>query len=141
MRNIALLFMFLLVTNVASGQNEPEDYVKSFFSLIAEGKFTEAIENLPTNEKFNSDTSYTFKLLKRLEITTKTTGDYCGYELIEKEEISPSYVVYTYFIKYTNEPVRIQFMFYKPKDTWQVNNVSIAGQARQTAARRPGFRM
>ncbi len=143
MRNLALLSMlFIALTNFTYAQNEPEDYIKSFFDLVAQGKYTEAIDKMPTNEKFDTDTSYTSRLLAKLELLAKKSGEYCGYELIEKEEVSPSYIVYTYFIKYLNAPEQIQFTFYKPKDAWQVNHIAVSAQARQGMGmgRRPGFR-
>jgi len=141
MKAITVLTILFLAANFSIAQNEPEDYVKSFFALVAQGKITEAIEKMPTNEKFDSDTSYAAKLHTRLETAAKNSGEYCGYELIEKEEVSPSYVVYTYFIKYLNAPQQIQFTFYKPKDSWQVNNINLTAQARQASAKRPGLRM
>jgi hypothetical protein len=69
-------------------------------------------------------------------------GEYCGYELIEKEEVSPSYVVLTYFIKYYNAPQKIQFTFYKPKDSWQVIQINLNLQHTPAAVgnRKQGFR-
>ncbi len=140
MRNIAFVSILLLATNFTFAQNEPEDYVATFFNLLGQGKISEAIHKIPTNNKFDSDTSYTSKLLTKLELLSKNSGEYCGYELIEKEEVSESYIVYTYFIKYMNVPQQIQFIFYKPKDAWQINHIALSGQARQAANRRPGFR-
>jgi len=140
MRNITLISVLLLVVNSSFAQNEPEDYVATFFNLVGQGKISEAIEKMPTNDKFDTDTSYTLKLLNKLELLSKNSGEYCGYELIEKEEVSESYIVYTYFIKFMNAPQQIQFIFYKPKDTWQINHIALSAQARQAANRRPGFR-
>ena len=141
MRNTLLVFVLLIVSNIILAQNEPEDYLATFFDLVGKGKITEAIEKMPANEKFDSDTSYTAKLLTKMEQLTQNSGEYCGYEIIEKDEVTASYIVYTCFIKYMNVPLQIQFVFYKPKDAWQINHIALSGQARPTAAgRKPGFR-
>jgi hypothetical protein len=141
MRNIAIVSVLLLAANLSIAQNEPEDYVKSFFDLVAQGKITEAIASMPANEKFENDTSYMAKLQTKLIELAKTSGEYCGYELIEKEEVSASYVIYSYFIKYLNAPQRIQFIFYKPKESWQINHIGLTNQPRPTQARRNNMRM
>ena len=141
MKIIVLLTMFFLAANLSIAQNEPEDYAKLFFDLVAQGKITEAITSMPTNEKFESDTSYLTKLQTKLVELAKSSGEYCGYELIEKEEVSASYVIYTYFIKYMNAPQKIQIVFYKPKDSWQVNHIGITNQARQAQTKRSNVRM
>lgn len=139
MKIIALLSVLLMATNFTYTQIEPETHIKNFFEQVSKGNLREAIEVLPTNQKFESDTSYATRLLTRLEIAQKNSGEYCGYELIEKNEVSPSFITYTYFIKYSNAPQRIQFTFYKPKEIWQVINISLnAQQGRQMPNRRQG---
>ena len=140
MRNIALISVFFILTGLSYAQNEPEDYIATFFDLAGQGKIKEAIEIMPANNKFENDTSYASKLLARLEVLRKNSGDYCGYELIEKEEVTESYIIYTYFMKFMNAPQKIQFVFYKPKDAWQVNHISLTNQSRQGASRQFGPR-
>ena len=140
MRNIAIISVLFILTGLSYAQNEPEDYIASFFDLAGQGKIKEAIDMMPANNKFENDTSYTSKLLARLGVLEKNSGDYCGYELIEKEEVTESYIIYTYFMKFMNVPQKIQFVFYKPKDAWQVNHISLANQSRQGASRQFGPR-
>lgn len=136
MRNIALISVFFILAGLSYAQNEPEDYIATFFDLAGQGKIKEAIETMPANNKFENDTSYTSRLLTRLELLSQKSGEYCGYELINKEEVTESYIIYTYFMKFMNAPQKIQFIFYKPKDTWQVNHIALANQSRQQGANR-----
>jgi len=139
MKNILLTSFICLLVNSVSAQNDPDAIVKTFFDLAGAGKYQQAIEAMPSTHKCESDTSYSTKLLSRLEMIGENAGEYCGYELVEKEEVSPSYITCTYFMKFMNAPHQIVFTFYKPKDTWQVININITGQARRGGqpAKRP----
>ena len=111
MRNIALFLTLLLGTGILFAQETPEEYIKSFFDLVGQKKYSEAIEIMPGNKRLENDTSYLSKLENRLEMAGNRAGEYCGYELISKEELTPSYVTYNYFIKYLNVPQKTQFIF------------------------------
>jgi hypothetical protein len=143
MRTIAFFLITFLSVGIARAQNTPEDYTKLFFDLLGQKKYSEAIEQMPVNTKLENDTSYTSKLLGKLEMVGEKAGEYCGYELIEKEEVSPSYITLTYFIKYYNVPQKIQFTFYKPKDAWLLINVNLNVQGRSAGngSRKPGMKV
>lgn len=143
MRTLAFFLIAFITLGFAKAQSSPEDYTRTFFDLVGQKKYAEAIEQMPVNKKLENDTSYTTKLLGKLEMVGEKAGEYCGYELIEKEEVSPSYMVLTYFIKYFNAPQKIQFTFYKPKDAWQVINVNLNVQGRSAGngSRKPGMKV
>jgi hypothetical protein len=134
MRTIAITLILVISAGFAFAQTTPEDYTKTFFDLVGQKKYTEAIEKMPVNKRLENDSSFTTKLLGKLEMAGNKAGEYCGYELIQKEEISPSFVMYTYFIKYYNFPQKIQFTFYKPKDEWLVTQINPLIQNNPTTA-------
>jgi hypothetical protein len=133
MKTSALIMILSVCFCIASAQNTPEEIAKEFFNLVGQKKYTEAIDKLPASAQLINDTAFNTKLKAKLNSLESRNGEYCGYELIEKDEVSPSYLVYTYFIKYTEQPHRIQFIFYKPKDRWQVIQVILNVQTRAVA--------
>ncbi|MBN1950918.1 MAG: hypothetical protein JW801_06915 [Bacteroidales bacterium] len=127
MKKITLFIILGFLMTLASAQTTPEEYTKLFFDKIEKSDFEGAFQALPMGDLIADDSSSTTNLVKKLEDNAKQMGKYCGFELISTEETSPSFISYTYFIKYKNAPQRIVFVFYKPEDTWQVNRVNIAG--------------
>lgn len=98
--------------------------------------YSQAVDYLvSSNPNLKNDSTIITRLAKNLEVAHMRNGVYCGYELIEKDQVSASYTTYVYFIKYINNPVRIQIDFYKPKERWQVNNVQLIRQGREQEGR------
>jgi hypothetical protein len=139
--------MLIIVLSIFSltycySQNSPEIIAKNFFTHLQAGNNDKAIESLPLGSNLESDTTLSVKLLAKLQENTTSFGEFCGYELIEQNEITESYIISEYLIKYLDAPRRIQFVFYKPKDQWQVNQVNINFRERQTSAQnRPARRL
>lgn len=61
---------------------------------------------------------------QKLNQSTIDLGKYYGYELIgvHKAGESESLVIYSYLIKYEFQPIRFQFVFYKPLDKQMIYN-------------------
>lgn len=53
-------------------------------------------------------------------------GDCNGFEVFNIKEYSPSVHLYKCFFKYERTPVIFNFIFYKYKDTWQLNAVNFS---------------
>jgi len=126
-------FLFLLGSYQFSfGQETPESMVGTFFSSIAEGNFSQAIDYLlSTNQNLKNDSTLEATFTNNLKASHARNGVYCGYELIEKEQVSESFVNYSYFIKYMDNPVKINFTFYKPREKWQVNSVQLVPRTKE----------
>jgi hypothetical protein len=139
MRTIVLFLSLLLNAGVLLAQQTPEEYIKTFFGLVGEKKYTEAIEKMPVNKRLENDTSYLSKVEIKLATAGNRAGEYCGYELIEKEELTPSYITYNYFIKYYNAPQKVQFVFYKPKNEWMLIQINLNVQGVQGMGMGPGM--
>ena len=142
MKKISFLALLSIFVALVSAQTEPEEYVKVFLSEVGKANFKSAIELMPLSDKMKEDTASMKNLLANLGKNADELGKYYGYELISKEEISPSLIHYTYFIKYQDSPQRILFVFYKPGEKWQLNRISLTGSTpqRQAANRQQRFR-
>jgi hypothetical protein len=141
MKTTAFLFVLFISTGCVVAQNTPEDHIKNFFDLVGQNKYSLAIEELPASKLLKEDTAFNSKLETKLNMLGLKSGEYCGYELIEKEEVSASYMVLSYYIKYLYFPQKIQFTFYKPRESWQLTQVALNIQNRPAAnTKKQGFR-
>lgn len=103
-------------------QGNPEIIIQAFFEnyeskgagsavdeLYATNPWTsriqDAINNVRTQlERFNED----------------LVGKYHGYEKLTTKKIGESYVLYSYFIKFDRQFLRLTFQFYKPDKKWRL---------------------
>ncbi len=139
MKKVLSLLLLLTISGLTQSfsQNSPDLIIENFFSLLKAGNPKGAIESLPVGSNIKSDTSFTAKTVSILLENQKSLGKYCGYELIGENEVTASYIISDYLIKYLNAPRRIQFIFYKPVDNWQVNmvNLNVRGNQSNTGKR------
>lgn len=63
-------------------------------------------------------------LKKDLVRTAESLGGYNGYELISTHSAgkSKSLIIYSYLLKYQNQPMRFMLTMYKPDDQWMIYN-------------------
>ena len=68
-------------------------------------RIQDAINNVKTQlERFNED----------------LVGKYHGYEKLTTKKLGQSYVLYSYFIKFDRQFMRLTFQFYKPDSEWRL---------------------
>jgi len=103
-------------------QNNPETIIQDFFEnyeskgagvavdeLYATNPWTsriqDAINNIKTQlERFNED----------------LVGKYHGYEKLTTKKLGDSYALYSYFIKFDRQFLRLTFQFYRPDNEWRL---------------------
>ena len=51
-------------------------------------------------------------------------GEYYGFELLSEKTAGQNIKTVSFILKYDREPIRFTFFFYKPKEKWQLNNLS-----------------
>lgn len=116
-----LLLVVFSFSNL-NAQKDPEVMIQDFFEnyetkgssiaideLYATNPWTsriqDAIENVKTQfERFNKD----------------LVGEYYGYEKLTTKKLGESYVLYSYFIKFDRQFLRLIFQFYKPDQEWRL---------------------
>jgi hypothetical protein len=51
-------------------------------------------------------------------------GEYYGYELITEKRAGESYIIKSFLAKYERQPLRFNFVLYKPNTKWVLQNLS-----------------
>jgi len=94
-------------------------YIETFFKKYKTSSDSAIDYLFGTNKLF---TNYVqINLLKsKLDSLELNLGKYEGRELISQKSAGTSLVIYSYLVKHENQPVRFIFMFYKPKDQWEL---------------------
>jgi hypothetical protein len=94
-------------------------YIETFFKKYKTSSDSAIDYLFGTNKLF---TNYVqINLLKsKLDSLVLNIGKYEGRELISQKSAGTSLVIYSYLVKHENQPVRFIFMFYRPKDQWEL---------------------
>ena len=106
-----------------SAQNSTRDITDKFFSLYADDPGN-AIEYGFSTNKWVMEKNMAAVENVRLKLLNLITliGDYRGYEMINEEIIGESLKLQSYMMKYDRQPIRFTFIFYRPADSWVVQN-------------------
>ncbi len=126
MKKIILFAFTLVLTAKLSAQSTPEDILTPFFKEYAKNPAKAVDEIYATNP-------WTIRIKDGIETmknevnkyTVEYVGKYWGYELITKKQLSESFVLYSYMIKYDRQPMRFIFKLYKPNDKWTLLSFKI----------------
>ena len=98
----------------------PEEYSKKFFEIYST-KPADALDYIFSLQQMTRDLKNDISEIKKnLKNTIGAIGGYDGYELIAEKQINSSMKLLSYMVKYDRQPIRFIFIFYKPKDVWNV---------------------
>lgn len=119
-RSILITVFILSVFNVL-GQDKGEDIINIFFKQY-ETNPTKAVEDIFNTSPYNGRMRDGIDNIKNelSKLTIDYVGKYYGHELIVKKQLSGSFVLYSYLIKYDRQPLRFIFKMYKPNDKWML---------------------
>ncbi|PQJ23482.1 hypothetical protein [Tenacibaculum sp. SG-28] len=100
-----------------------ESKIVSNFFKTYDGKPQKAIEDIFNSNKWlNFEKSQKETVFLKLNNLISQLGSYQGYETIKSINIGKSYRVISAIAKYDRQPLRFNFILYKPLDKWQVQN-------------------
>ncbi len=103
-------------------QNSPEIIIKDFFKNYESQGAGIAVDKLYGTNPWTSRIQDAINNVKtQLEqFNEDLVGKYHGYEKITTKKIGESYVLYSYFIKFDRQFLRLTFQFYKPENEWRL---------------------
>ncbi|MEQ1797081.1 MAG: hypothetical protein ABL872_03960 [Lacibacter sp.] len=119
MKKLLFLATVTMLSLTSSGQSKPEEILNSFFKEYSKDPAS-AVENIYATNTWSSRMKDGIETMKNEvnKYTVAYVGKYYGYELITKKQLSESFILYSYMVKYDRQPMRFIFKFYKPNDKW-----------------------
>jgi hypothetical protein len=141
-RYLGILFIVFAASILcAKGQESPESISSVFFQKLEQSGSVDAVDYIySTNPYIMDDTARINKTRNEFKSLEKTRGNYCGYELISKEETSASFITYSYLVKYEKAPLIVDIFYYKPKQLWQVTFVEVTNPIKNDRERNQGMK-
>lgn len=118
--------ILLLFCGLSYSQASSDEIIKTFFTDYSKNP-SKAVE------KIYQTNVWTMRLADGIEemknevnkFTVDYIGKYYGNELIVKKQLSDSFVLYSYMLKYERQPIRFIFKLYKPNDKWILFSLKI----------------
>jgi|SRR6185295_17393602 len=122
MRQIA---MFVVATMLAakawSADGDYQPLIDRFFVKYEKGKIDDAIDELYSTNKWVAQLADGIGNLKnQLHGLVPLVGSYRGRELIGTASIGGRLVHVTYMVLYDRQPLRMEFVLYRPQDAWTI---------------------
>ncbi|CAL2104426.1 conserved exported protein of unknown function [Tenacibaculum sp. 190130A14a] len=118
---LTLLIVTVFSTSILKAQST-EEITKEFFKTYEKSPQKAIDYAFGTNKWMDRNQDGIENVKNQLNNLLGLVGDYCGYEKITEKSIGESYKLVSYMIKYDRQPIRFTFIFYKPKNKWQVLN-------------------
>jgi hypothetical protein len=124
MKKLKLLIALILIQTLSFGQNDslntPEKICDHFFFLMQDNS-DNAIEYLfATNPFFDLSNMPQLADIKGKLNKLFYYGNLHGWDFSSKRELSPNLAQYVYIARYTRQPIKVEFNFYKPDKRWQI---------------------
>ena len=124
MKKILLGLLLVSVFCIGKGQsdslNTPEKLVDHFFFLMQDNSDNAVDFLFSTNPFFDIERMPQLEEIKGQLNKLFYFGNLHGYELSSVKTMSPSLKMFTYIARYTRQPIRVDFYFYKPNKRWQI---------------------
>ena len=120
-------FTFTLLVLIFSifqlqAQESPEVIINAFFKNYEEKGASEAVDKLYATNPWTTRIQDAINNVKTQfeRFDKELVGEYYGYEKLTEKKLGESYSLYSYFIKFDRQFLRLTFQFYKPKDEWRL---------------------
>ena len=118
-----ILILLFSLTNLFA-QASRKEILDNFFSIYSKDPVKAIEYGFSTNKWMDRKQDEITSMKNKLKNLVELLGDYYGYDLLSEKTAGQNITLATYIIRYEREPIRFTFLFYKPKDKWQLNNFS-----------------
>ncbi len=124
-----LILLLTMPCMVAIAQETPEQMISRFFDLYENEGVSPAIDDLYSSNRWvDAGNEAVVELKSQLAgLDTNLVGEYYGYELLSSHNLTDSFVLYIYMVKFERQPIRFIFQYYKPLDTWMTYSFEFDG--------------
>jgi hypothetical protein len=124
MRKLLFLGLILFFISCKANSDTPQKIISNFFEIYETKKINDALNYIfQTNEYLTKHSQIELEHVKEsLHSLLDVIGNYYGYEILSQNSIGENIIHYCYIVKYDTQPVRFNFIFYKPSDTWVLYN-------------------
>ncbi|PWK75337.1 hypothetical protein LX99_03831 [Mucilaginibacter oryzae] len=113
-----------------------QTHIDKFFKAYDKQSTARAVIDIFKTNK-NIDSTRLTGLIVKIDSMRSVIGKYMGKDLIVQRKASGSLVLYSYLVKHEVQPARITFMFYKPKNEWEIYrlyfDVDVDGELAESA--------
>ena len=127
-RKKIFIILIVLISKTSYSQDLPDEMIKSFFTEYSKNP-AKAVEKIYQTSTWTSRLKDGIEDMKNEvgKYTVDYMGEYYGNELITKKQLSNTFVLYSYLLKYDRQPIRFIFKLYKPNDKWVLFSLKIDG--------------
>ena len=117
------LIGLLGITNELQAQTEHNQITEEFFRQYALDPMKAFDYAFSTNKWMDRNQDAVENLKNQYNNLLPLIGNYYGYDLITEKSQGDHLKVSSYILRYDRQPIRLTFLFYRPKDRWQVQNL------------------
>jgi soluble cytochrome b562 len=99
--------------------------IDKFFKLYEEGKIVEAVDSIYSTNKWMGNKSDEIQNVKtQMQNLQTLVGEYHGKVKLGEESLEDRLTYISYLTMFERQPVRLEFVFYRPKDKWIIYSYS-----------------
>lgn len=123
MKFASLTALLLLLASFDSFAYQKE--IDKFFQLYEAGKVTESVDSIYSTNKWmvkKADDIHNVKT--QLQNLNSLVGEYQGKVKLGTEDLEGRLVYVSYMALFERQPVRLEFVFYRPQDDWIIYSFS-----------------
>lgn len=117
-----IILTFFLAIQVRAQTNDKE-IIKEFFEVFENDPIQALEYAFSTNPWMARNVDGVESVKNKFADLLPLIGDYYGWETITEKKIGENYKLVSYMVRYDRQPLRLTFIFYKPNDKWQVQNL------------------
>ncbi|MDD2344936.1 MAG: hypothetical protein PHI36_04255 [Bacteroidales bacterium] len=124
MKRLSLAFVLCSTCFMSFAQsdslNSPEKICDHFFFLMQDNSDNAVDFLFSTNPFFDLANMPQLDEIKGKLNKLFYFGNMHGWDFSSKRELSPNLSQYIYIARYTRQPIKVEFNFYKPDKRWQI---------------------